>query len=151
MSHTFTHLLYHVVFSTKDRKRYIDAKLRPQLLAYLGGITRELKGKALTVGGTADHVHLLVSLPPTLAVADAMRVLKTNSSRWVHQEGPTPRALFAWQTGYAAFSVSQSAREDVKRYIAGQEEHHRRMTFREEFLALLERHGVEFDERYLWQ
>ena len=149
MPHTFARLLYHVAFSTKGRAPMIDAELKPRLHAYMGGIIGELEGKALIVGGTADHVHLLASLPAKIAVADAMRVVKTNSSRWVHEEW-SKRVEFAWQTGYGAFSVSQSAMEAVKRYIANQEEHHRRMTFQEEFLELLRRHGIEYDERYVW-
>lgn len=148
MAHTFTKLLYHVVFSTKGRSPTIDSELKPRLHAYLGGIVRELGGKAILVGGTADHVHLLVSLSPRTALADVLRVVKTNSSRWVHEEWPR-RVGFAWQTGYAAFTVSQSAADALKRYIAGQEEHHRRMTFEEELLALLNRHGIEYDERHL--
>jgi len=149
MSHTYANLLYHVVFSTKGRQPYIVEELRLRLHAYLGGIVRAIQGKALTIGGTADHVHLLMLLPARTAVAEALRVLKTNSSRWVHGQLPE-RAFFAWQTGYGAFTVSQSAADDVKRYIAGQEAHHRSMTFQEEFLALLTRHGIEYDERYLW-
>jgi putative transposase len=149
MSHTFSKLLYHVTFSTKGRAPTIDGELKPRLHAYLGGIVAELEGEALMVGGTADHAHLLASLPPKTALADVLRVLKTNSSRWVHEEWPE-RAGFAWQTGYGAFSVSESASQAVTRYIANQEEHHRRMTFQEEFLELLKRHGLQYDPRYVW-
>ena len=145
MGHSFTNLLYHVVFSTKNRARVISNDLRPRLLAYLGGIVREQKGTLLQAGGTEDHVHLLLALPPTICLADALRVLKTNSSRWAHENNPR----FAWQTGYSAFTVSQSSVEQVKQYIARQGEHHRRMTFREELIAMLQRHGIEFEERYL--
>ena len=95
MAHSFTNLLYHIVFSTKERANHIDAELKPDLLAYLGGILREMKGRALIANGTADHVHLLAALPSTVAVADALRVLKTNSSRWVHKTRPV-QARFAW-------------------------------------------------------
>ena len=149
MSHTYANLLYHVVFSTEGRTRRIDVDLAPRLHAYLGGIVGELDGKALTVGGTADHIHMLISLRPTVSVADALRVIKTNSSRWVHEQWPN-RPAFGWQTGYAAFTVSQSALGAVRTYIARQEEHHRKMTFQEEFILLLKRHGVEYDERYVW-
>jgi REP element-mobilizing transposase RayT len=149
MPHTFAKLLYHVTFSTKGRAAVIDTELKPRLHAYMGGIIRELEGRAIIVGGTADHAHLLLSLPPRVALADVMRLVKTNSSRWVHEEWPR-RAGFAWQTGYGAFSVSQSASEAVRGYIANQEEHHRRMTFQEEFVELLKRHGIEYDERYAW-
>lgn len=106
-------------------------------------------GKALIVNGTADHVHLLIWLPPRLPVSDALRVLKTNSSRWAHENGITRRA-FAWQAGYGAFSVSQSNAPQVIKYIANQEEHHRKASFQEEFLAFLKKHGIEYDKRYLW-
>ncbi len=150
MAHSFANLLTHVIFSTKDRQPLIDDKLKPRLMAYLGGIVHELGGVALLINGPADHVHALVKLPHTFAVADAMRVIKTNSSRWVHETWPARRA-FAWQAGYGAFSVSQSHVEAVRSYIAGQEEHHRRVTFQDEFLEFLRRHGIEYDERYIWE
>ena len=150
MSHSFTNLLSHVVFGTKNGAGCIDAEIRPRLHAYLGGIVRELSGIALSVNGPSDHVHLLVKLPATACLADAMRVIKTNSSRWVHETWHG-KSDFAWQTGYGAFSVSQSGHKAVMDYIAGQESHHRRMTFREEFVALLKRHGIEYDERYVFE
>ena len=150
MAHTFTNLLYHVVFSTKDRLPQIDDEVRPRLFGYLGGIVREAGGTALIANGAADHAHLLAELPATLAVSDFMWTLKTNSSRWVHGTWPARRAL-AWQTGYGAFSVSQSNVEPVRRYIAEQEQRHRTMTFQEEFVAILHRHGIVFDERYIWE
>ena len=148
MPHTFTSLLAHIIFSTKERAPLIDAELRPQLHAYLGGIIRELNGTPLVINGVADHVHLLVALPPTISTSDAMRVLKTNSSRWIHE---TRRKPFGWQTGYGAFSVSKSNVIAVSQYIARQEEHHRKVSFKEEFLSFLKRHGLEFDERYIWE
>ena len=150
MAHTFTNLLYHVIFSTKDRLPQIDDELHPRLFGYLGGIVREAGGTALIANGAADHAHLLAALPATVAVSDFMRTLKTNSSRWVHETWPARRA-FAWQTGYGAFSVSQSNVEPVRRYIAEQEERHRTMTFQEEFVQILRRHGIAFDERYIWE
>jgi REP element-mobilizing transposase RayT len=102
------------------------------------------------VNGTADHVHLLLRLPPSASIAEAMRVLKTNSSRWVHEKWPS-RSTFGWQTGYGAFSVSQSNVSAVLHYIANQEEHHRQVSFQEEFVIYLQRHGIEYDERYIWQ
>ena len=148
MTHTFSNLLTHVIFSTKDRFPLISSELKPDLLAYMGGIVRELDGKALTIGGTVDHVHLLVSLPPTLALADALRVLKANSSRWVHET--KGRSKFAWQAGYGAFSVSRSNMPKVIKYISEQEEHHRKVTFQEEFVAFLRKHEIAYDERYIW-
>jgi len=147
--HTYTNLLTHVTFSTKERKRFITDELGPRLFAYTGGIVREVGGRALMVGGVEDHTHLLLVLPPSLALSDAMRTLKTNASRWVHETFPE-RASFAWQEGYAAFSVSESNRETVKAYIANQEKHHRRMTFKEELVALLDKHGIDYDEAHLW-
>ncbi len=150
MAHSFTHLLSHIIFSTKDRYPFINEPLRERLPPYLGGIVRELHADALAIGGMPDHVHLLVRAPATLAIADLMRVLKTNASRWVHETWPQQRK-FAWQTGYGAFSVSQSAADEVRAYIQRQAEHHQKMTFQEEFVAFLRRHGIEYDERYIWE
>lgn len=150
MAHTFTNLLTHIIFSTKDRLPCIDAQLKPELLAYMGGIVRELEGKAYSINGTADHVHLLVSLPPTLALSDAMRVIKTNSSKWAGER--EARQVFSgWQTGYGAFSVSKSNVPDVIKYIADQEEHHKKVSFQEEFIAFLKKHEIDYDERYIWE
>jgi putative transposase len=150
MAHSFTNLLTHIIFSTKDRVPLIDAELKPHLLSYMGGIIRELHGTALTINGTADHIHLLIGLPPTLSISDAMRILKTNSSRWVHEKWRAHSA-FGWQAGYGAFSVSQSNVLAVSEYIAHQEEHHRKVSFQEEFLTFMKKHGIEYDERYVWQ
>ena len=147
MPHTFTSLLAHVVFSTKDRLPLINADVRPNLHSYMGGILRKLKATPLIVNGVADHVHVLVGLPPAASVSDTLRVLKTNSSRWLHEKYGKP---FAWQSGYGAFSVSRSNLEAVRKYIAHQEAHHRRMSFKEEFISLLRKHGIEFDEAFIW-
>jgi putative transposase len=148
MPHTFTNLLAHLIFSTKNRMPHINQELKPQLFAYMGGILRELHGSALLINGTTDHVHLLVRLPPTIALADALRVLKTNSSRWVHERWPT-HANFAWQTGYGVFSVSQSNAEAVRRYIANQEAHHRKVSFQQEMISYLRRNKIEYDEHHI--
>lgn len=150
MAHTFTNLLTHIIFSTKDRLPHIDADLKAQLYPYMVGILRELDGKTSIINGTSDHVHLLVQLPPVLSLSDAMRILKTNSSKWVHDRWPA-RSKFAWQTGYGAFSVSKSNADAVARYIADQEEHHQKKTFQEEFVEYLKRHEIEYDERYIWE
>ncbi|HLL16662.1 MAG TPA: IS200/IS605 family transposase [Pyrinomonadaceae bacterium] len=147
MPHTFTNLLMHIIFSTKDRAPLITADLKPPLHAYMGGIIRELKGKALIINGTSDYVHLLVSVSPSLSLADAMRVLKTNSSRWAHE---ATHAAFNWQSGYGAFSVSQSNMQTVAEYIAHQEEHHRKLTFQDEYVMFLRKHGISYDESNLW-
>lgn len=150
MAHTFTSLLTHVVFSTSERRPFISDEIRPDLHAYLGGILRNLRAAPIAIGGTSDHVHLMVRLPSDLALADCLRVLKANSSRWIKERWPERRP-FSWQGGYGAFSVSESSREAVIRYIQDQEQHHRRISFQDEFLALLKKHGVEFDERYVWR
>jgi REP element-mobilizing transposase RayT len=148
MAHSYAQLYYHIVFSTKHRERCIDAELEPRLHAYLGGIVRNLEGAALTVGGVEDHVHILASLRAKTAPADAIGKIKANSSGWVHDEWPTRRE-FAWQVGYGAFSVSHSNLEEVNRYVENQKQHHRTMTFEEEFIALLKRHGIEYDPRFV--
>jgi putative transposase len=149
MAHTYTNLLTHMIFSTKERHPFLDEDLRPRLLPYMSGIVNELGGKPLLINGPNDHVHMLVVMPPTMSVADFLRILKTNSSRWVHQTWAS-LSKFSWQAGYGAFSVSESVKEDVRAYIAGQEEPHRSVTFKEEFVAFLKRHGIEYDERYIW-
>ena len=120
---------------------------RAQLHEYLGGTVRGLGGMPQGVGGVADHVHLLVSLKPTHCISDFMRELKKNSSRWVWETIGV--ASFHWQDGYAAFTVSASSRSAVRKYIAGQEEHHQVKTFREELVSFLKKSGVDFDERFL--
>ena len=141
---------FHCVFSTKDRRPLITAELRERLWPYLGGIARENKMKALAIGGVADHVHLLLSLPATMPIAKAMQLIKGGSSKWVHETFPDQR-LFAWQTKYGAFSTSVSQLDGIINYIETQEEHHRKMSFQEEFLALLKKHRIEYDDRYLWE
>jgi REP element-mobilizing transposase RayT len=148
MSSTYSKLLYHVVFSTKERHPWIVDDVLPDLHAYLGGIIKHLDGFPLMIGGIADHVHLVISLPPRIAIADAVRTIKSNSSKWLHESRKLMQ--FQWQAGYSAFTVSESARPAVMNYVRDQAEHHRRQDFPAELLALLRRHGIEFDERYLW-
>ena len=128
----------------------ITTEIRERLWPYLGGIARENEMKALAIGGVADHVHLLLSLPATMPIAKAMQLIKGGSSKWVHETFSDQR-LFAWQTKYGAFSVSFSQLDGVIQYIETQEEHHRKMSFQEEFLALLKKHRIEYDDRYLWE
>lgn len=149
MSHAYCSALYHCVFSTKERRPTIDADLQSRLWPYLGGIARDNGMKALAIGGVEDHAHLLLSLPSRLAVAKAMQLVKGGSSKWVHDTFPDRRD-FAWQEGYGAFSIGVSQIDDTKRYIENQAEHHHRHTFEEEFIAFLERHGIEYDPRYVW-
>jgi len=148
MPGTYTRLLYHILFSTKRRANLIAADLQPRLYDYLGGIIRNERGVAHEIGGVADHVHLLIQWRTDEALSTLMRRLKANSSRWVHAEFPTMTA-FAWQEGYTAFTVSPSQFETVRMYIHNQATHHRRHGFNEELIALLDAHGIEYDERYL--
>ena len=144
---TYLSLHYHLVFSTKNREPLIDANWRSTLHEYLGGTVKGLGGCPEGIGGTADHVHLLVALKSTHRLADFMRELKKATSVWIREK--TGLGHFAWQEGYGAFSVSAHARTAVRQYIARQEEHHRRRTFREEFVEFLTRAGVEYDPKYL--
>jgi REP element-mobilizing transposase RayT len=150
MPQSFTCLHYHVVFSTKDRQPQIDPAWAERLYGYIGGIIHHTGGTLLQAGGVSDHVHLLCSLSQRTALADVMRDIKANASRWIHETFPD-HAAFSWQNGYGAFSVSHSAIESVTQYIANQAEHHRKMTFQEEFIALLKRHNIEFDSEYIWR
>jgi REP element-mobilizing transposase RayT len=149
MSHTYTDILLHVVFSTKDRRPTISPNVRPRLFPFMAGILKEAETFPLLINGPSDHVHILLAIPARLSLADVIRELKSVSSLWIHKTFPEEH-LFGWQTGYAAFSVSHSNRDIVQKYIATQEEHHRTVSFKEEFLQLLRRHEIEFDERYVW-
>jgi putative transposase len=148
MPSTYSNLLYHIVFSTKGRERLITEDIKEELYRYMAGIAREEGGSLLEIGGIEDHVHLLAKLQPSIAVSDMLRLIKTNSSKWLHEEKGNLR--FSWQEGYAAFSASESQAIAVRRYIRNQAAHHRRQSFQEEFVSMLERHGVEYDPRYLW-
>ena len=140
-------LYLHVVFSTKNRAPLIDAEWRHRLHEYLGGTLRGLDAHPHAAGGTADHVHLLIGLKPTHVIADLVRETKKNSSTWVREEIGVHE--FAWQPGYACFSVSATGLDGVRQYIANQEEHHRERSFREELVEMLERAGVKYDARFL--
>lgn len=150
MGHTYTDLLAHVIFSTKDRTPSLDAELKVRLFPYMGGILRELGATSLLINGPSDHVHLLIVTPAKVALSGLVGKVKANSSGWVHREFPERRA-FAWQTGYAAFSVSHSQKEIVVNYIANQEEHHRNVSFKEELVMFLKKHEVGYDERYIFE
>ena len=147
MSSTYASLHYHIVYSTKNRRPFISEVWRERRHAYLGGTVRGLDAFPEGIGGVEDHVHLLVGLSPNHRLSDFVRELKKQSPVWVHEE--IGDVQFGWQEGYAAFTVSPTAREEVRRYIAHQAEHHRRTTFREELIDLLKRAGVEYDPRYL--
>ncbi len=146
MASTLTNILLHVVFSTKERRGLITVDLREDLYPYIGGIIRGEKGVPIAIGGTKDHIHILAKFPASVSVSDLLRRIKGNSSKRIKDKGRP----FAWQRGYAAFSVSQSLSGKVKTYIQRQEEHHLKNTFQEELLALLRMHEVEYDEKYIW-
>jgi putative transposase len=150
MAHTFTNLLSHIIFGTSNHRPIIDAEWRGEVHAYIGGIVREIGGTALAVNGIADHVHIIAKLPPTVATSDAVRLIKTNSSKWI-REGYGRRSKFGWQKGFSAFSVSESALASVLRYVQSQEEHHRKKTFAEESIEFLVKNGIPYVQRYVFE
>jgi REP element-mobilizing transposase RayT len=147
---SYASLYFHCVFSTKERRPFITPDLRDRLWPFLGGIARQNIMKAIEIGGVEDHVHILLSLPSTMAIAKAMQLIKGGSSKWIHETFSEHRD-FAWQDEYGAFSVSVSQLDKIIKYIRGQEAHHRKRSFQEEFLELLQKHRIEYDERYLWE
>jgi REP element-mobilizing transposase RayT len=149
MLQSFICLHAHIVFSTKQRLPLIPPEFRDRLESYIGGIVRNLGSTLVAAGGMPDHMHLLVSLGKQLAISDLVREIKSNSSGWIHETFPDPQS-FAWQTGYSAFAVSFSDLERVREYVENQEAHHRTRTFQEDFLALLEKHQIPYDPRYIW-
>jgi REP element-mobilizing transposase RayT len=150
VSQTLVSLLVHIVFSTKNRADLITPDVEPDLFAYLSGILNHHESRCLSVGGTANHLHLLVSLSKNFAVSHVVGELKKSSSKWVKTKGATFRN-FGWQDGYGAFSIGESNMEALKRYIARQKEHHRGRTYESEMLSLLKKYGVKYDEEYLWR
>ena len=150
MAGTFTNLQYHIVFSTKNRKPWISEELRPRIYEYMGGTIRAKRGILYEIEGTPDHVHLLIRWRPDDSVSDLVRDIKNASSGWVHDNFPELES-FRWQEGFGAFTVSHSQADKVKAYIIGQEEHHREKCFKNEYIALLKAHQVDYDERYVWK
>ena len=150
MPQSFTSLHYHLVFSTRGRLAWIDADWQARLYEYIGGIIRQQHGNLLAAGGMPDHVHLLAAVDKQRSIADTLRDIKANSSRWIHETFPKRRE-FAWQTGYAAFAVSYSNLDAVRSYLESQADHHRQRTFQDELRELLRKHQIEFDERYIWE
>jgi REP-associated tyrosine transposase len=146
---TLSNLLVHLVFSTKGRTQCITKEIRDELYPYMGGIICELGGRAMAVGGTKDHIHMLVRIPHSASVSDFVRVLKTNSSRWIHEKWKSS-AGFAWQEGYGAFSISASNAQATTEYILQQEKHHGKKSFREEFLEFLQQNDIQYSEKFLW-
>ena len=149
MSHSYVNNLVHCVFSTKERKPLIGTDLQKRLWAFLSSVAIERGMTVVAVGGMEDHVHILVAVPATMALAKAVQSLKGVSSKWIHDEFPEQRQ-FAWQAGYGAFSVSRSRLDATAAYIRNQREHHRSKSFEQEFVLLLEKHGIEFDPKYVF-
>ena len=149
MAQSLSSILIHLIFSTKNREPFITEAIEAELHPYMAKIFRELKSPSLAVNGTSDHVHVLFSLGRTIAIADLVQEVKTESSKWIKTNGEHFRN-FHWQRGYGAFSVSQSQVVAVKRYIARQKIHHQRVTFQEEYRKFLKSYGIEYDERYVW-
>ena len=148
MAHTYTNLIFHIVFSTQGHLPLMKPEFRRELFAYLGALVKEKGGKPVIINGVSDHVHLLILLPADFSVSDAMKFVKANSSRWMKQRFRKP---FAWQKGFGAFSVSRSNVQAVSRYIADQEVHHAKTDFKTEFVNLLKKNEVGFDEGNLWK
>ena len=149
MPHSYVNLLYHIVFSTRDRKPHLTIDRRPRLFEYIGGVIRKRGGISLAINGVEDHVHVFAKLRPDKALSDVIRDLKAGSSGWMHEIFPD-LPDFKWQNGYAAFTVSASLSDKVTRYVLDQETHHAKFSFREEFVALLRANEIEFDEKYLF-
>ena len=147
MAHTYISSLVHCVFSTKNREKRITEDLRPKLWAYIGGIARANALKAVAIGGTDDHVHVLLSVPPTMALAKAVQLIKGGSSKWLREQFDR---RFSWQEAYAAFTISVSHRDATIAYIAAQPEHHKKRDFQQEFIAFLKKHNIDYDPRYVW-
>lgn len=149
MPQSLAQILVHLVFSTKNRERILADDIRDELHGYIGGIVENQNGKLLKAGSIEDHIHLLIAHPRTCAPADLVQEIKTSSSKWLKAQG---RAYlgFHWQSGYGMFSISPTHREALELYIAKQAEHHRKVTFQQEYRRLLKKYGIPFDERYVW-
>jgi putative transposase len=150
MASTFTSVLLHIVFSTKNRANLIAPDIEPNLYNYIGGIASNLGCRQLCIGGTRNHVHMLVSMSKKVTVVEFLEVVKKESSKWVKTQGPL-YDLFYWQDGYGAFSIGQSGVENLRAYIANQKQHHQTLSFEEEFLELLNKYGMPYEERYIWR
>ncbi|MGH9761662.1 MAG: IS200/IS605 family transposase [Blastocatellia bacterium] len=149
MANSYGSFHYHIVFSTKNRIPYISQDIEQRVRAYIGGVARKHRMTALEIGGIEDHIQALVTAPAPFSPSEIAKYLKGDCSKWIHAELPRFGA-FGWQDGYAGFSVSKSNLPAVIRYIRNQREHHRKRTFQEEYRELLDKHGIEYDERYLW-
>jgi REP element-mobilizing transposase RayT len=150
MANTYSQLTVHVIFAVKHRENILTSKFRPELFKYISGIITNVGAKSLAVGGYTDHVHVLAGIPPVLSVADLVKTIKSNSSKWINENGLVV-GKFQWQEGYGAFSCSNDHRNNSIRYIMAQEEHHKKKTFREEYLNLLNEMEVDFDKKYVFE
>ena len=151
MGHSFTCCYVHYVFSTKNRVKLIDEKIEERLWSYIGGIARRNNMQTLCVGGTSNHIHILLALPSAITIAKAIQLIKGGSSKWLNQTMVPESRRFDWQEGYGAFSVSISHLEKAIAYINNQKEHHRTKTFQEELLDFLDKHNIAYDERFIWK
>ena len=149
MPQSLSKVILHIIFSTKNREPWLDTNARPRMHAYLATICRDLRADFVHVGGMADHIHVVTALPRTISQAQMVEQIKKPSSKWI-KEIETRYRGFSWQRGYAAFSVSPSQLDAVLQYVDTQQEHHRTRTFQEEYRELLRRHGINFDEKYVW-
>jgi putative transposase len=149
MPQSLSKVILHIIFSTKDREPWLERDVRPRMHAYVATICRDLNAEAFRVGGVADHLHVVATLPRTLSQADFVEAIKKTSSKWIKALDPKYGGFY-WQRGYGAFSVSPSQLEAVLEYVESQEEHHRNRSFQEEYRDFLSKYGVEFDERYVW-
>jgi REP element-mobilizing transposase RayT len=149
MPQSLSSILIHLIFSTKHREPFITTKIEEELHPYMAKIFHELHTPSLAINGSGDHIHILFALGRVIAVADLVEEVKTESSKWIKTKGPEFRN-FHWQNGYGAFSIGQSQVPTVKRYIARQKQHHRRVTFQDEYRKFLKAYGIDYDERYVW-
>lgn len=148
MTNTYINLLVHTVFTTKNRQPYINPQLRERLYPYMGGIARENDFKTLCISGVADHVHIVLSLNASLQIAKSVQLIKDGASKWIHETFPEQK-FFAWQEGYGAFSIGVSQMDATRKYIENQEEHHRKISFHDEYLEFLRKNNIAYDEKYV--
>jgi len=149
MANTYINILVHAVFTTKNREPWLSSSLRERLYPYICGIARENSLKVLCIGGTDNHVHILLSLNSTTSIAKATQLIKGGSSKWIHDTFPEQK-LFSWQEGYGAFSIGISNVDETRQYIENQEKHHSKESFCDEYLRFLRKNNINFDEKYLW-
>jgi len=149
VANTYTSLHYHLIFSTKNREPWIRPDIEQRIWEYLGGIARQNGMKALQIGGIEDHVHVVLAIPAPLSLSKGLQLLKGASSKWIRETFPD-LTTFQWQDGYGAFTVSKSHLPEVVDYVAQQREHHKHQTFQDEYRTWLHKHGIEYDERYVW-